>query len=736
VRVFRYSLFFALLIALPALAEPQLPARQCATATGAASACPPLAPTQAITTTSYDAVRSDAGPASAPIDVWGKCRYVDNNTTNNTSYFIPFKTDNEWRSFITGAPDALSLVTCAKPATMDLVPSVDCANPSPASQAVDLPYARTGTVLTRSATFTCAGPQADCPSWTQTVRRDYTGLNSDVDTPSWLAGTASYLGSPPDPSTCATSAACGSADGATMTSPPTANLCNSGSANAVSGSGPWNWSCLGANGGSNASCSALRTPCTAYCGLAPVCGTANGISSSTPPGSGLCGTQTAADGAVIGFVSVWRSTPTWGVTTWDWSCISECCGTAVDCSAPVTPEAYDLAAISSGVQHGCGIKSGGTAWCWGKGNFGRLGNGAAASSSVPVQVGTSATGTLWSDWIAIAAGGANTCGIRSNGAAYCWGFGGRNGDGSTIDQTTPRPVSGGATWIKINAGNVTNCGIRSDGTAWCWGSGDNGRRGDGTTAVGAPSATVPVQVGTAATGTVWSDWVDISAGNDETCGVRADGSAWCWGAELFGDLGNGVGGTSGVNRGTPQRVGTAATGTLWSDWVAISAGGAEACGMRSGGSVWCWGAGDSSYGTGYGFSTGDGTFTERSTPVTVSGGGVWTQVSAGGGTKCGITSDGSAWCWSMGVNGQIGNGAGSGKNVPTRVGTAASGTLWSDWVAISVGGFSNPSQVCGIRSNGLGYCWGGGANGMLGNGSTSDRNVPTQISGSGTWNTN
>jgi hypothetical protein len=44
----------------------------------------------------------------------------------------------------------------------------------------------------------------------------------------------------------------------------------------------------------------LRTPCTAYCSLAPVCGQANGTSSGAPPGSGLCGTQTAADGAVIG----------------------------------------------------------------------------------------------------------------------------------------------------------------------------------------------------------------------------------------------------------------------------------------------------------------------------------------------------------------------------------------------------------------------------------------------------
>ncbi|HEU5433445.1 MAG TPA: hypothetical protein VFU81_17400, partial [Thermomicrobiales bacterium] len=54
----------------------------------------------------------------------------------------------------------------------------------------------------------------------------------------------------------AVNGACGASNGGSFTSAPTANLCSSGTASAVSGSGPWNWTCAGANGGTTATCSA------------------------------------------------------------------------------------------------------------------------------------------------------------------------------------------------------------------------------------------------------------------------------------------------------------------------------------------------------------------------------------------------------------------------------------------------------------------------------------------------
>src|SRR5271166_5615948 len=116
----------------------------------------------------------------------------------------------------------------------------------------------------------------------------------------------------------AVNGACGSSNGADLTSAPTANLCNAGTATSVTGSGPWNWACAGSNGGTTTTCEALDPP-------APVngaCGSANGVAASTAPASGLCTTGSAS--AVSG------SGP------WSWSCAGSNGGTTASCSAPLS----------------------------------------------------------------------------------------------------------------------------------------------------------------------------------------------------------------------------------------------------------------------------------------------------------------------------------------------------------------------------------------------------------------
>lgn len=90
------------------------------------------------------------------------------------------------------------------------------------------------------------------------------------------------------------------------------------------------------------------------------------------------------------------------------------------------------------------------------------------------------------DWKAISAGGQNTCGIKNDGTAWCWGKGsdGERGDGLTTEiQATPSAVINtgisGSKWTMVNAGASLTCGLRDDGTAWCWGWGYDGEAGDG-----------------------------------------------------------------------------------------------------------------------------------------------------------------------------------------------------------------------------------------------------------------
>ena len=110
--------------------------------------------------------------------------------------------------------------------------------------------------------------------------------------------------------------ACGSSNGATVSAKPTANLCSAGTASAISGAGPWSWTCAGSNGGSTASCSDKLASTTKVNGA---CGSSNGADLTSKPTANLCTTGTAS--AVSG------SGP------WSWSCAGSGGGASSTCSA-------------------------------------------------------------------------------------------------------------------------------------------------------------------------------------------------------------------------------------------------------------------------------------------------------------------------------------------------------------------------------------------------------------------
>lgn len=123
---------------------------------------------------------------------------------------------------------------------------------------------------------------------------------------------------------------CGPENGATITDTPTTGLCTTGTASAVSGTGPWGWTCSGMNGGTTANCGA--TPPTPICG---VCGPENGMTVSSAPTTGLCSSGTAS--AVS------------GNGPWAWTCVGSYGGTTASCSAtPPAPPINGQCGASNG----------------------------------------------------------------------------------------------------------------------------------------------------------------------------------------------------------------------------------------------------------------------------------------------------------------------------------------------------------------------------------------------------
>ena len=191
--------------------------------------------------------------------------------------------------------------------------------------------------------------------------------------------------------------------------------------------------------------------------------------------------------------------------------------------------ARGVRALSVGYGHTCALTDAGAIKCWGYNGGGELGDGTQENRLTPVAVvGLNAA------VVALSAGSAHTCAVLTGGEAQCWGRNdfGQLGDGTTAQRLTPAPVLGlaGKT-LAVSTGTAYTCALGETGGAQCWGLNRSGTLGDGTTT----TRTTPVAVQGLASGVT-----GISAGGEHTCAVLAAGGIRCWGLNYAGQLGDGT----------------------------------------------------------------------------------------------------------------------------------------------------------------------------------------------------
>jgi alpha-tubulin suppressor-like RCC1 family protein len=266
----------------------------------------------------------------------------------------------------------------------------------------------------------------------------------------------------------------------------------------------------------------------------------------------------------------------------------------------------DWCQISAGYNHVLAVRTNGTAWAWGCGYKGILGDDTTVSKSSPVSVVGGFT-----DWCQVSAGRYLSVGVRQNGSAWAWGanFKGGLGDNTTVSRSSPVSVVGGFTdWCQIDADNrIFSIAVRQNGTIWTWGGNYYGFLGDNTIVSRSSPGSV---VGG------FTDWCQVSAGAYTSLGLRTNGTAWTWGRnDTVGRLGDGTT----VDKSSPVSVVGGYT-----DWCQVSAGQQRGLALRTNGTAWTWG--QNAVGR-----LGDGTTVNRSSPVSVAGGCTdWLQVSATG----------------------------------------------------------------------------------------------------------
>lgn len=279
-------------------------------------------------------------------------------------------------------------------------------------------------------------------------------------------------------------------------------------------------------------------------------------------------------------------------------------GGVSDADVPPIPEVAELG-LAAGGAHACAIDDG-ELFCWGRGR------------DAPARV------EGLSELIAVSAGETRSCAVNRAGVATC--FEAPDGALETVSSTQA--------FVSLSGTYEHHCAITRERHLYCWGENEEGQLGQDDLYPGTASP-IPLRVGREA------DWIAVGAGQGHTCGIRAPGTMWCWGRNSEDHLGQGSGAPIQIRR--PVQVGREA------DWTAVSCSQEHSCGLRSDGSLWCWG--NNEFG-----ALGVGAIMRVSTPKLIMDGRTFVEVSANTFHTCGRDELDFVHCTGRNDEGQLANG--------------------------------------------------------------------------------
>ncbi|MGO8669787.1 MAG: RCC1 domain-containing protein [Capsulimonadaceae bacterium] len=379
-------------------------------------------------------------------------------------------------------------------------------------------------------------------------------------------------------------------------------------------------------------------------------------------------------------------------------------------------------AVAAGYDHSLALLQNGTVWAWGYNSTGELGNGSTTTSYIPVQV------TGLSGVTAISAGSGFSLALCSNGTVWGWGsnFWGQLGLGTagtwdTAPHTTPAQVPGLPTITAISAGGNHSLAIDSSGNVWAWGFNMFGQLGNGTTDETNNPCPAPVEGLT--------NVVGIAGGGVHSLAVRVDGTAWAWGCNSSGQLGNGTT----TNSCVPVEVEDPTGNTYLTKVSAVAAGASHSIAIvppvspYGVGIVSSWG--DNSYG-----ELGNGTTTGSTVPVSLANLPPlisMSAIAAGGDHSLIIPAEYPMATFGEGNYGELGDGQSpTGPTPSLTYVTPPSGPYEGMLMPSGMTAVSDGQYHClALSATGTVSAWGDNNYGQLGNGGTSSSAIPVAVNG-------
>ena len=354
-----------------------------------------------------------------------------------------------------------------------------------------------------------------------------------------------------------------------------------------------------------------------------------------------------------------------------------------------------MTTISAGYFHTIGSDNNKQVWDWGYNSYSQLGDNSSVQRLTPVSIqGARKT------FCKISGGYYSTLGIDKTGQIWGWGYNnnGRLGDNSTTQRATPVSIKGNKkTFSQLCAGYFSTLGIDKNGTAWGWGYNNYGQLGDNTTT----QRLTPVSILGAN-----KTFCQITSAGYNSGAIDKNGQIWCWGANFYGGLGN----NSTTAKCTPVSVqGSQKT------FCQITSAFYNVFGVDKNGQLWCWGFND------YG-QLGINSVTAKCTPVSVQGANkTFCKISSQYYSILGLDKNGQVWGWGDNGYGQLGNSSIAIQRTPVSIlGNKKT------FCQITIGrNFS-----VGVDKSGGVWGWGYNKFGQLGNNTTAYVGTPISIKGS------
>jgi len=343
--------------------------------------------------------------------------------------------------------------------------------------------------------------------------------------------------------------------------------------------------------------------------------------------------------------------------------------------------------LAGGGYHSLLLDPRGEVWAWGANPFGQLGSGAYSAERERFETVPDFSGVN-----SLAAGYYHSLALKSDGTVWAWGadFLGQLGNGETIhlpgmpplpDFGSPEPVQTLelSNAVAVAAGGFHSLALQGSGTVWAWGANWYGQLGDGTT----NQQDAPIIV------SGLSDVRALAGGGYHSLALKNDGTVWAWGRNDFSQLGNDateqssqpvpVHGLSGV---------AAIAGGLW-----------HSLALKADGTVWGWGRADSD-------QLGEVTAATLQRPGPIGGLSNVVALAAGVSHSLALRSDGTVWTWGGNDSGQLGDGTTYNRSIPAPVEGV------SNVLAVAAG---NRFSLA-LSDDGAVWSWGDNNAGQLGDG--------------------